>query len=343
MMDTEFKSMKKRVEAIWGKSDQKKHKDLLEDIQTGPWTPEQISELVNTRPPGLTTGYAGDMADELERKLMRIREDRIRRLPGEESIIQRIPLESEQKELLRQFVDADRKVPRGKERTFLALEDEMSGCTFVHLTEDGIQVRGDRTDADILVHKGLLGHSGAPKGGEHFYVMPEGVQYYRQLMQLAPPMETVESEIVRHLSSDEFGRLYRTPFEKWSDAAALLWGSDSQKQFTTIGHLCREALQIFTDMQVNKYKPSEIDLVKSHTANRLRSVIESCKSRLGSREREFLDALVDYWQAVSNLAHRQEHGAEREGGSLKWEDSRRVVFQTCIVMYEIDRALSREV
>jgi hypothetical protein len=36
---------------------------------------------------------------------------------------------------------------------------------------------------------------------------------------------------------------------------------------------------------------------------------------------------------------RQEHGGQKEGRPLTWEDARRVVFQTLIVMYEIDRAL----
>jgi hypothetical protein len=37
---------------------------------------------------------------------------------------------------------------------------------------------------------------------------------------------------------------------------------------------------------------------------------------------------------------RQEHGAQKEGRPLVWEDGRRVVFQTAIVMFELDRALS---
>jgi hypothetical protein len=39
------------------------------------------------------------------------------------------------------------------------------------------------------------------------------------------------------------------------------------------------------------------------------------------------------------LVQRQEHGAQKEVTPLTWEDARRVVFQTCVVMYEINRAL----
>jgi hypothetical protein len=52
-----------------------------------------------------------------------------------------------------------------------------------------------------------------------------------------------------------------------------------------------------------------------------------------------LDALMDYWLAVSNVTQRQEHGGKREGEPLTAEDGRRVLFQTMCVMYEVDRAL----
>lgn len=60
---------------------------------------------------------------------------------------------------------------------------------------------------------------------------------------------------------------------------------------------------------------------------------------LSERVRAFLEALLAYWGTVSDLANRQEHGATREGESLVAEDARRLVFQTMLVMYELDRAL----
>jgi hypothetical protein len=54
----------------------------------------------------------------------------------------------------------------------------------------------------------------------------------------------------------------------------------------------------------------------------------------------FLDALIAYWRAVSNLVQRQEHGVQKAGSQLVFEDGRRVIFQTAIVMFEVDRALN---
>ena len=55
--------------------------------------------------------------------------------------------------------------------------------------------------------------------------------------------------------------------------------------------------------------------------------------------RATLDSLVSYWGAIADLAQRQEHGAQKEGEALVWEDARRLVFHTTFVMVELDRAL----
>jgi hypothetical protein len=64
------------------------------------------------------------------------------------------------------------------------------------------------------------------------------------------------------------------------------------------------------------------------TVARIRSVLEHLAGLLGATEKPLLDALLTYWGTVSDLVQRQEHGAQREGESLSWADSRRVVFQT---------------
>ncbi len=43
---------------------------------------------------------------------------------------------------------------------------------------------------------------------------------------------------------------------------------------------------------------------------------------------------------MSGLVQRQEHGGQKEGAALRWEDARRVACQTAVVMFEIDRSLA---
>src|SRR6266498_3147039 len=87
-----------------------------------------------------------------------------------------------------------------------------------------------------------------------------------------------------------------------------------------------------------RYLAGEV-FAKAHDIARVRAVLSQYQARLGTSVASFLDALLTHWRAVSGLVQRQEHGAQKEGHSLVWEDGRRVVFQTAVVMFEIDRAL----
>jgi hypothetical protein len=130
-------------------------------------------------------------------------------------------------------------------------------------------------------------------------------------------------------------------YQKWLQAESILWSSDSEQQLTSIGHLCREALQEFATALVDHYQPPNVDSDKAHTVARLKAILNLSRDQLVSTEKPFLDALVAYWGTVSDIIQRQEHGGQKEGRPLVWEDARRVVFQTAILMFEIDNSLLR--
>lgn len=153
------------------------------------------------------------------------------------------------------------------------------------------------------------------------------------------PTQYVEDTVLAYLDADAFQNRYPSAYQKWSRAARLLSFSDWQAQTTTMGHLVREALQEFITVQVDIYKPPDIEPDKAKTVARLRAILNRKRQERGQRSSDFLDALLAYWGTVSDLVQRQEHGAQREGEPLEWEDARRIVFQTAVVMFEIDRAL----
>jgi hypothetical protein len=255
---------------------------------------------------------------------------------------ERILLEPEQVSLLCRLIEAERSVPKGQRGKFIAAgSDQTSSAVFLYTAPGGIRVVGSTTDAEILAEKGLLGLTYSSQGGRLFHITPEALEYYRGLMQASKPTEAVEEKMRSHLSSKHFERSYEAAYQKWSQAEALLWKSDSDKQYTSVGHLCREALQEFADALVSIHTPPNADSDKARTKSRIRAVVELRKNSLCSTERELLDRLVDYWHVVSDLVQRQEHGAQRDGAPLTWEDARRVVFQTLVVMYEVDRSLNK--
>jgi hypothetical protein len=153
--------------------------------------------------------------------------------------------------------------------------------------------------------------------------------------------QRVEVNIKSYVDADGFRAKYRAAHMKWAEAEELLWAVDNERQLTTIGHLCREAMQEFVTALVERFAPPNAERDRQKIIARLRAVLELHRHHLQATEIPFLDALLAYWGTICDLVQRQEHGGQREGQALVWEDGRRVVFQTAVVMFEIDRSLSR--
>lgn len=241
----------------------------------------------------------------------------------------------EQQELLVAMVEAARGVPRQKRHPFMLLRS-MRGDSLLH---NGFPNRSHDMfvgDFVALQRAGLLHHINK----EAYDVAPQGYSYYKELKRRSgDPVERVTSDVRRYLDSGQFEKRHPIAHAKWSQAEALLWGDDAPGQLTAIGHHCREAVQAFATELVNEFKPPQVDPDPQHEIRRVEAVLKHRAQRLGETEGRFLDALFHYWRTLSALVQRQEHGATRNKEDLRWEDARRLIYQTANVMYEIDRSL----
>lgn len=249
-----------------------------------------------------------------------------------------IPLETEQEQLFERIVEASRSVPRDRREPF----------QFVGLGPRS-QIQGNRLlevvlgeDVEVLVNAGLLQvkdhHSRG--NGFSFFVPPDALSYYQQLKRRSGgPAEQVEAEVRQYLDADAFQQAFPVAHARWSEAADLLWAADSQGELSTIGHKCREAVQEFVTTLLERHAVADANPDKAKTRDRFSAVIESQRERLGDARSDLLDALFAYWKAAGNLVQRQEHAGQREGQQLGWEDGRRVVFQTAVLMFEAARDL----
>ncbi len=98
-------------------------------------------------------------------------------------------------------------------------------------------------------------------------------------------------------------------------------------------------MQAFATELVAHHKPANVNPDPTKTLDRVSAVLKE-RSQNSEAVNELLDVLFGYWRAVNGIVQRQEHGAQKEGEPLKWEDGRRAVFHTVLVMTEIDRGLS---
>ncbi len=140
-----------------------------------------------------------------------------------------------------------------------------------------------------------------------------------------------EATIVEYITAEAFRRRYRVAHQKWVDAHQML-ETAPDRLAPSIGHLCREAIIEFSDQLAREYDLGPFEAMK--TKAKLRAVLEA-HGDLSRTVRKSLEALLDYWETVVDLTNRQEHGR-----GLTADDSRAVVFQTMLVMREVDLALS---
>lgn len=167
-----------------------------------------------------------------------------------------------------------------------------------------------------------------------------GFEVYSQIKKRqGEPSQRVESNVRAYFDHESFRKVHPEAFQKWAEAEELLWKSDAKSQFTTIGHLAREAMQEFAGSLMRRYGIPDATADKAKTLNRLKLVLDDRYSKLGTSERDFLGALFEYWRAVEKLVQRQEHGALKEKENLTWGDARRVVFQLMVVMFELEASL----
>jgi hypothetical protein len=250
-----------------------------------------------------------------------------------------LQIEPEQVELLRELADRARGANRDN-RLFMML-GSLSVTTLMGPGGQRDISPSEEHDIHDLAHEGLLRIRNQNLSGDlHFTVAPEAYTFLAEHASKEPLVQVEETVIRRYIDGAAFKGRYPVAYARWSEAAALLWGPEPDRELTTIGHKTREAVQEFATALIEHANLKEVDSDRAHTASRLRAVIDNHRDRLGEARRELLDALVVYWGEANDLLQRQEHGGQKEGLPLDWEDGRRAVFQTAIVMYEIDRMLA---
>ena len=246
-------------------------------------------------------------------------------------------LEPEQEQLLITLVEASRDIPRDRREFFLLRSlggDEIQGGNLV----SSISVAA--ADVEHLGASGLLRIHAHPDGTQaSFTVTPEGLEHYAAIHQhAATPLQRVDARIQSYLESADFRSACPAAFQRWREAEELLWAPDSGDHLTAIGHKSREAMQEFAAALVARHQPPGASPDPTKTLDRVSAVLRMYRGRLGERRLALLNGLFEYWRAAVDLVQRQEHGGQKEGEPLGWEDGRRVVFQTANAMVELHRA-----
>jgi hypothetical protein len=245
-------------------------------------------------------------------------------------------LEPEQDELLASMVEEAREVPRAK-RTWSLMRASQGAI----LRGPG----GDRevleSDMSVLESAGLLKVTGRSTSMFQYILAPAALTRYATRRKLEAGPEVRMAQDVRSLiDHGPLRRDYPAAYEKWAEAEALLWGDDRERELTTIGHKCREAMQEFGSAVVSRYAPPDAETNAAFVKKRTGAVIADLLPGLAETQASLLKALGAYSNATLDDIQRQEHGAQKEGEPLTWDDARRVVFHTGFVLSEFAAVLA---
>ena len=248
----------------------------------------------------------------------------------------------DQEELLVKLVEAEREVPREHRRPFWLLwSRDYPNPRLIHPGWPESECVYE-PDVQLLERACLIHVTSRDTPNFNFVVSPTGHTLYASLQTRSrEPLAHLERRVLSFVSGDWFAKRYPTAYAKWKAAEELLWRGDSEEDLSTIGHLAREAMIEFADLLAKRFFVSAPQ-DRAKTIVRIKAVIEHLRPQLGEKTSDFLDALIAYWETVNGLVQRLEHAVSYEGSSsLTLDDSRRVVFQTALVFFELDQVCKR--
>jgi hypothetical protein len=159
--------------------------------------------------------------------------------------------------------------------------------------------------------------------------------------------ERIEEYLRVYLDQERFTSRYPRAQQRWSQVWAMLWRANSTDKVVAVADQACEVMSEFVAALADLHEPHPLDPIRkptlvdrAGTLQRLVAVIETYRPALGDNRCALLHTLLDYWQALSDSVQRhREHRAGRMLGRLTWEDGRRVVVLTAMVMVEVDRSL----
>ena len=127
----------------------------------------------------------------------------------------------------------------------------------------------------------------------------------------------------------------------------MLWCADSRAKVISIAWRARDAMDAFSTSLLERCAPLAMDphwpdlLADSSTRpdplDGLASVTDAYRDELGAQRSELLGGLLEHWGALLQSVRRHEQRSQTPGERLHWEDGRRLVLFTALVMVEIDR------
>jgi hypothetical protein len=187
---------------------------------------------------------------------------------------------------------------------------------------------------------------------------PSTAPRQRPAAPLAPPSSVadfarIEDYLRSYLEDERFRSTHPLGCGRWIVAWEMLWCADSRAKVIAVGQRAREAMHAFGSSLLEACSPLAMDprwpellterARRADALGAVESVLGAYGEQLGAERSELLASLIEHWRALAEHVRRHEQGHERgqrPAARLRWEDGRRLVLLTALVMVEIDRSFA---
>jgi hypothetical protein len=160
----------------------------------------------------------------------------------------------------------------------------------------------------------------------------------------------IEDYLRAYLEDRRFSSAHPLACGRWIVAWEMLWCADSRAKLIGVGQRARDAMQAFSVSMLERCLPLAMDShwpdvlaegsPRPEPLESLARITEACGEQLGAGRSQLLRDLLEPWRALAETLGRHEHRSQALGERLRWEDGRRLVLFTALVMVEFDRSFA---
>jgi hypothetical protein len=160
----------------------------------------------------------------------------------------------------------------------------------------------------------------------------------------------IEDYLRAYLEDQRFRSTHPLACGRWIVAWEMLWCADSRSKVIAVGQRAGDAMRAFSASMHERCMPLAMgsqwpDVVADGSQrpgplDGLASITEAYGKQLGAGRSHLLREIFEPWRALNEKLQRHEQGAQPPDERLRWEDGRRLVLLTALVMVEFDRSFA---
>jgi hypothetical protein len=161
---------------------------------------------------------------------------------------------------------------------------------------------------------------------------------------------SIEDYLRAYLEDERFRSAHPLAYGRWLVAWELLWCAESRAKVIAVAQRAGDAMQVFTSSVLERRTPMAMDPQwpdlladrsrRPDALDGLTSLADAYREQLGEERSELLHGLLEHWQALLQNVRRHDDASEPPAARLRWEDGRRLVLFTALVMVEFDRSFA---